>query len=281
MKRIDIEQRSAEWLKLRKSHIGASEASSIMKLNPWCSPHQLWRRKIGLDSEQPLTKAMEEGIRIEPLALQAFNEYIDSELIPCVFKHSTIDYMMASLDGISQDNQTLVEIKCGVKSYEAAKAGIVPNYYNAQIQHQLEVCELEMAYYFCFDGYNGISLKVYRDDKFIKDMLEKERIFWDCIQNFESPEPQIKQIENEEWSNAVEFLSYVKEKKHFFDKEVEIARNRLIELCNGENTQGSGIQVTKHVRKSPINYSAIPELKGVDLEQFRNVPQEYWRIVEK
>ena len=38
-----------EWLELRKAGIGSSEVATIVGLNPWETPYQLWRRKLGLD----------------------------------------------------------------------------------------------------------------------------------------------------------------------------------------------------------------------------------------
>ena len=33
-----------EWLEHRKSGIGSSEVATILGLNPWETPYQLWRR---------------------------------------------------------------------------------------------------------------------------------------------------------------------------------------------------------------------------------------------
>lgn len=42
----------AEWLEYRKDGIGSSEVATILGLNPWETPYQLWRRKKGLDAPQ-------------------------------------------------------------------------------------------------------------------------------------------------------------------------------------------------------------------------------------
>lgn len=34
-----------EWLEHRKSGIGSSEVATILGLNPWETPYQLWRRR--------------------------------------------------------------------------------------------------------------------------------------------------------------------------------------------------------------------------------------------
>ena len=47
-----------EWLEHRKSGIGSSEVATILGLNPWETPYQLWRRKVGLDEPKTETFAM-------------------------------------------------------------------------------------------------------------------------------------------------------------------------------------------------------------------------------
>ena len=51
----------AEWLEYRKDGIGSSEVATILGLNPWETPYQLWRRKKGLDAPKDETFAMKAG----------------------------------------------------------------------------------------------------------------------------------------------------------------------------------------------------------------------------
>src|SRR5271157_3275353 len=68
-----------------------------------------------------------------------------------------------------------------------AMNGKVPEKYWPQLQHQLEVCELDQMIYFSFDGEKGRFFHVFRDDAFIKDMLAKEAQFWECMQTLTPP----------------------------------------------------------------------------------------------
>ena len=54
-----------EWLEVRKSGIGSSEVATIVGLNPWETPYQLWRRKRGLDAPKPENFAMKAGHYLE------------------------------------------------------------------------------------------------------------------------------------------------------------------------------------------------------------------------
>ena len=55
----------AEWLEYRKDGIGSSEVATILGLNPWETPYQLWRRKKGLDAPKDETFAMKAGHYLE------------------------------------------------------------------------------------------------------------------------------------------------------------------------------------------------------------------------
>ncbi len=54
-----------EWLNARKDGIGASEVASVVGLNPWETPYQLWRKKLGIDPAQPENFAMKAGHYLE------------------------------------------------------------------------------------------------------------------------------------------------------------------------------------------------------------------------
>ena len=45
MKQIIKYKSREEWLQNRSKGIGASEAGTVLGLNPWETPYQLWRRK--------------------------------------------------------------------------------------------------------------------------------------------------------------------------------------------------------------------------------------------
>ena len=48
MKFIPITQGSDEWLRFRRSHIGASDAVTIMGLSPWKSPLNFTKKKYSI-----------------------------------------------------------------------------------------------------------------------------------------------------------------------------------------------------------------------------------------
>jgi hypothetical protein len=63
-------------------------------------------------------------------------------------------------------------------------------------------------------------------------------------------------------------------------KEIEdTLRQELILLAGDNGTAGGGIQLSKSMRKGLVDYEKIPELKGVDLEQYRKPSAIAWRIL--
>jgi putative phage-type endonuclease len=185
-------QGSQEWLDLRKSKIGASEAPVIMKRSPWATPKDLWKQKLGITEPTPCNVYMQRGTHLEPIARDVFNEEMGRQFEPtCVF-HRSIPYMMASLDGLYIDsiNIVAVEIKCpGKKDHGIAMNGLVPEKYIPQLQHQIEVAGLDFIYYFSYASIDSFKIiKEYRDQNYIRRLLEEEKKFWDCLENLIEPE---------------------------------------------------------------------------------------------
>lgn len=180
MKIIDLIQGSKEWHEFRRNHIGASDSSSVMHMNPWKCVLELWEEKV-LGWETTLTDAMRRGQDMEMTARDHYQKLTGIKVVPVVIEDSSFPYISASLDGITDDFKRAVEIKCGRKSFQLAKNGIIPSYYFCQLQHQMKVTGLDSIDYFNFDGDNSILLTQKRDDEFIKEMLERYSEFWNYV----------------------------------------------------------------------------------------------------
>jgi putative phage-type endonuclease len=184
LKIIDVEQGSPEWVALRKKKTTATDSAIIMNLNPWKSSLDLWREKKGLKEPDPINEKMIKGQRLEPIARQRICELSGIEYKPLVALHDQRTWQMASFDGVSESRKSLVEIKCGgVKLYEDCKKGMIPEYYECQVQHQLEIIGLdEAAFYVYFEDkgefVGDVVLNVERNDSFIEEMNEREFEFW-------------------------------------------------------------------------------------------------------
>ena len=70
-----------EWLEIRKSGIGSSEVATIVGLNPWETPYQLWRRKTGLDEPKQENAAMRNGHHLEDAVSRMWHDATGREII--------------------------------------------------------------------------------------------------------------------------------------------------------------------------------------------------------
>lgn len=277
-----IQPNTPEWLEWRKNYIGGSDAPAIMEVSPWKTPHSLWLEKLQISQPSPLNNAMQRGTTLEPKARDEFDKMMGLLTEPVVKIHPSINYMAATLDGMDIEGKTFVEIKCPrQEDHKCALRGKIPEKYFPQLQHQLEVCQLEMAYYFSFDGEKGVIVKVFRDEKYIKELLKKEEEFWECVQSLKEPKLSEKDFvyrNDANWKHKTEkWLSLQYQIKNLTE-EAELLKNQLIMEANNQNTKGAGIRVTKTIRKGNVNYKSIPELENVDLEKYRGKPVEYWNI---
>jgi putative phage-type endonuclease len=277
-----IEQHTSEWEKLRQNSIGSSDAPVIMEVSPYKTPYQLWEEKMGLDEEKSPTAAMRRGLELEDQARQELEKLTGLFFLPYVKFHPSHSWMMASLDGIDAEHKYVTEIKCPNKEDHAiALAGKIPDKYFPQVQHQLEVCELEMAYYFSWNGTGGAIVKIYRDEKYIKKMVDRERDFWERVQNFSPPpftEKDYNQRVDETWTELAHKWKEIHRQKEELERAEKEVRDSLISLSQSQNTIGGGIRLTRGARKGAIDYDAIPDIKNINLEKYRKPSSSFVRV---
>lgn len=143
-----------EWLALRKSGIGSSEVATIVGLNPFDTPLQLWRRKTGRDLPEPENQAMKRGHWCEDAVAQYWADTTGHQVI----KRSVGDWIIRDNDRpylqVSPDRTYWVDgdgLKHG-KNAEANKgileckttnlavdADNIPKHWFCQVQYQLAV----------------------------------------------------------------------------------------------------------------------------------------------
>ena len=180
MKIINLKQKSQEWLQWRRSKIMASDAPIIMGVSPYKNAERLLEEKIGCFETQA-SHWMQRGIDLEPVALSEFEKEKNLIMFPCVGLHEN-GWMASSFDGMTLEEDVIVEIKCpGKRDHALAVKDKIPEKYYPQLQHQIYVSSLQMTYYYSFDGEKGITLEVKRDDVYIENMIAKLFEFWQLI----------------------------------------------------------------------------------------------------
>ena len=278
-------QGSPEWHDFKKLRIGSSESATILGINNYCTPYTLWLEKTGRKPPRETTYAMTRGVELEPIARQRFIEETGIFITPRVMVHPKYDYLIASLDGIS-DGMNIVEIKCPSRSsisHQMALRGDVLDVYQCQMQHQCLVTGADMIYYYSFDGQEGVLLKVYRDDKFIENLLHVEQEFYQHLINDTPPPLTDKDYldfsDNEAFVALAKEYSATKTQLKALEERREALGNALMALANKQPCKGGGIRIQHYHRKGSVDYSKIPELKGVDLDFYRKDGTDVWSIV--
>jgi putative phage-type endonuclease len=189
---MNLVQGSEEWLEMRRKKIGASDIPIILGVSPWKTILGLWKEKMGLVPSPMKNYAMSRGILLEEPARKKFIESVGFEVKPAVKFHSKYPWLMASLDGISNCGKYIVEIKCaGKKDHALALTGQLPKYYIPQVQTQIEVSGVIQAYYYSFDGDEGKTIDVERDDTMIEQIIECGSYFYNCMECFIMPDQNV------------------------------------------------------------------------------------------
>ena len=150
MPRIErLHQNTPEWHRWRMQGIGASDAPVIMGETAFKTPRTLWSIKTGRMQEGSAGPAARRGRELERFARRAYERQTGIQMEPLCLVHEEFEWMRASLDGLSFDGSTLVEIKCplNLRDRASAQEGRIPPQYHAQLQHQLEVSGAEQAHY--------------------------------------------------------------------------------------------------------------------------------------
>lgn len=275
-------QGTHEWLQMRKHNIGASDCPIIMGVSPWKTPYQLWEEKLDISKPDLENFAMRRGKEMEAQAREAFEKKTGLIMFPVIMFHPKNEWMLASLDGMDIEQRNIVEIKCpGEEDHKLAMEGRIPDKYYPQLQHQMEVCGLDHVHYYSYREESQFIVDVYRDQNYIDQMIEKELVFLECMQTFVAPEFTDRDYvtkEDELWALTAKQWISVKRAVEDLELQEKELRNHLIYMSGQVNCKGSGIKLSKVVRRGAIDYHTIPEMKGVDCEKYRKPPVESWRL---
>ena len=147
--------------------------------NPYKSIRALIAEKNGESGGFSGNAATRRGNELEPVARSHYCNATTCVVEPAVLVHTQRRWQAASIDGIDQRGQKVVEIKCGWKSYlYSSQKRQPPPYYVGQLQHILAVTDLEnIDYYAFYPGREPILLNVVRDNRYIERLLEAEQRF--------------------------------------------------------------------------------------------------------
>lgn len=190
-----------QWLELRKDGIGSSEVPTILGLNPYETPYQLWRRKTGRDEPRPENFAMTAGHYLEDAVSRFYADATGREIIKSsagdwLIRDNARPWMQVSPDRTFWiPGRTHNDRNKGICECKTTRMDVDPDnlsdYWFCQLQYQLGVAGLEqgslawlcvgMQYKF---GYKDIAF----DEEFFTYEAEAVERFWkDNIRGGEEP----------------------------------------------------------------------------------------------
>ncbi len=191
----------AEWLKYRESGIGSSEVGTILGLNPWETPYQLWRRKKGLDAPKQENFAMRAGHYLEDAVSLFYRDETGKEIIKAsagdwLIVNKEKPYLRVSPDrtfwipGRPKSDRNKGILECKTTQMEIDPESL-PGHWFAQLQYQLGVAELEQgALAWLTMGRQFGCKDIMFDKEFYEYMVEEIDRFWiDNIQGNIEPNP--------------------------------------------------------------------------------------------
>lgn len=249
-----------QWHEWRSQGIGSSDAAVIMNGKHFGKDlSQLWEEKVlGVPSTKD-NPSMQRGRELEEVARLRFEEALNVAVFPRNVEHPEKSWMRASLDGICLDDSVMVEIKCpGKEDHLVAVNKKVPEKYIAQCQHQLAVTGLDKMYYYSFDGSKGVIVEVPRDQKYIDEMIAKEKEFWDLVVS-KTPPPR-SEADYCDMTHEKKWLSLEKKWKETsslfknYESDVQALKEEFIALSNSHNAVGKTIKLSKSICKGNIDY---------------------------
>jgi hypothetical protein len=196
---------------------------------------------------------------------------------PLCLVHDQLEWMRASLDGLSFDGSTVLEIKCpmNVRYQSAAQQGSLRPQYYAQLAARARGLAGGEVHYWSFDGTTGSLVRVRPDREYLKRLLEAEAAFWQLVRENVWPEPAEGELDlsaNPKWRQVAARYREEKVRLEGAAAEEHKLRAMLESLATARRTFGCGVELLRSSRKGAVDYAAIPELRGVNLEPYRKPP---------
>ncbi|MCQ0033106.1 endonuclease [Burkholderia glumae] len=189
-----------DWLAVRRTGIGGSDAAAAVGLNPYMSALELWldktRRAEGLPKPDPAdtTSPTYWGTLLEPIVAAVYTQQTGNKVrkVNAVLRHATVPFMLANIDRevVGASDVQILECKTAGEFGSRLWRDGVPEYVQIQVQHQLAVTgktAAHVAVLLC-----GQALEVHRierDDALIGKLIELEANFWRFVETDTPPPP--------------------------------------------------------------------------------------------
>lgn len=195
-------QDRALWLRNRRRYLGASDAAAILGVNPWSSALDVYAAHIVPEDGDSPSEPAYWGLKKQPMLLTEFTRRTSRkcEMWEELIVSKERPWQSCTMDGVQvfgvKPGPGLptgaydggVEVKCTRLSWKWTDG--LPDYVNAQIQHQYSVTGFEtISVVVFFNGDEYYQKDVQRDDDYIANLNKVESEFMDRLASFNPPAP--------------------------------------------------------------------------------------------
>ncbi len=287
MEAIQLIQKTEDWNAWRKRHIGGSEISSIMGVNPWKNAYTLWLEKTGRKEADEMNFAMRRGLALEEEALREYTRQTNNFVVKQErLEHDKWSIAGANIDGITEDGFTLVEIKCpGKKTIEKCEKGKIDKHYLYQCQWYLMITKAKECHFFCYDQKKTALLVIESNLSLQKELLNRAINFWEYnVKNDIAPEVTTKDyilIDDPNFKSLAEKYLQIEENLKELEKAKKVLKEKILDFGDDGNFKGSGISANINSPKKRIDWDRVCQKYNIsekDLEEFTSYGNFFWTI---
>lgn len=227
-----------EWLKDRRNGLGGSDIATVLGLNKWKSPFQLWLEKTG-QTELDYTESEPAywGNVLEELVAKEFQERTGKKVRRRnqVFSHKDYPFLRANIDRDVIGENAILECKTAnaylAKEWEGDD---IPLAYICQVQHYMNVLERDYAYIaVLIGGQKFVWKKIERDQELIDLMTQRLVEFWTV---------NIEKLVEPEIDGSKATTDFIKEYTHDIEENEVILSDEYDELIESKASIDSTIK---------------------------------------
>ena len=172
-----------EWLKMRKTGIGGSDAGAICGLNPYSSPMNVYQDKVTDEVADIDNEAMRQGRDLEDYVARRFMEETGLKVRRSnkMYRSKEHPFMLADVDRLVVGEDAGLECKtASAFNGDKWKDGQIPPHYLLQCLHYMAVTgKREWYIAVAILGRQFQYQKIVWDDEVIQKLVAIERAFWD------------------------------------------------------------------------------------------------------
>lgn len=266
------EQLTPQWFADRSDRVTGSIVGAILGLNPWSSRSDMMKQKLGYktfggNAATAYGSFHEDYAHADFVSDTGLSVHVGGFVV-----HPDHDWLGASPDGLIGDDAVL-EIKCPfrIRDDEQPKFKSIEDqqHYYAQVQIEMFCTGRTKAYFYQWTR-NGSKLEIVPFDPDWIDAHFPELLeFYNEWQSRKNEKDDALLAEFEAAKVAMD-----EAKEH-----LEAVKTRMIDLVKMRGTDAiQGLSVREIERKGTIQYAKIPELKEIDLEQYRGKSTKFWKV---